>query len=88
MLLFDLDRFKLINDQYGHAVGDRTLQIFAEIAKAHIGEAGMVGRWGSDEFVAVIPNTSREIAATIAERIRVALEKATAQRLDRKLRYV
>ncbi len=78
VLLFDLDRFKLINDQYGHAVGDRTLQVFAEIAKAHIGEAGTVGRWGGDEFVAVIPNTSREIAATIAERIQVALEKVAA----------
>jgi diguanylate cyclase (GGDEF)-like protein len=78
VLLFDLDRFKLVNDQYGHAVGDRTLQIFAEIAKAHIGEAGTVGRWGGDEFVAVIPNTSREIAATIAERIQVALERAAA----------
>jgi diguanylate cyclase (GGDEF)-like protein len=78
VLLFDLDRFKLINDQYGHAVGDRTLQIFAEIAKAHIGEAGTVGRWGGDEFVAVISNTSRETAATIAERIQVTLEKAAA----------
>ena len=38
----------------------------------------MVARWGGDEFVAVIPNTSREIAATIAERIQVALEKAAA----------
>ena len=54
------------------------MQIFADIAKAHIGEAGTVGRWGGDEFVAVIPNTSREIAATIAERIQVALEKAAA----------
>jgi diguanylate cyclase (GGDEF)-like protein len=78
VLLFDLDRFELINDQYGHAVGDRTLQIFAEIAKAHIGEAGTVGRWGGDEFVAVISNTSRETAATIAERIQVTLEKAAA----------
>ena len=78
VLLFDLDRFKTINDQYGHAVGDRTLQIFAEIAKAHIGMAGTVGRWGGDEFVAVLTNTTREIAATVAERIQVALEKAAA----------
>lgn len=78
VLLFDLDHFKQINDQYGHAVGDRTLQIFADIAKAHVGMAGMVGRWGGDEFVAVLYNTTREIAATVAERIQIALEKAAA----------
>jgi diguanylate cyclase (GGDEF)-like protein len=78
VLLFDLDHFKTINDRYGHAVGDRTLQIFADIARAHIGMAGTVGRWGGDEFVAVLYNTSREIAATVAERIQVALEKAGA----------
>jgi diguanylate cyclase (GGDEF)-like protein len=78
VLLFDLDHFKSINDQYGHAVGDHTLQIFADIAKAHIGEAGTVGRWGGDEFVAVLYNTTREIAATVAERVQVAFEKAAA----------
>jgi len=78
VLLFDLDHFKTINDQYGHAVGDRALKIFADIAKAHIGMAGTVGRWGGDEFVAVLHNTSREIAATVAERVQVALEKAAA----------
>ena len=78
VLLFDLDRFKSINDHYGHPVGDRTLQIFAGVATSHIGEAGMVGRWGGDEFVAVLTNTSREIAATVAERIQVAFERAAA----------
>jgi diguanylate cyclase (GGDEF)-like protein len=78
VLLFDLDHFKTINDRYGHAVGDHTLQIFADIAKAHIGTAGTVGRWGGDEFVAMLPNTTREIAATVAERIQVALAHAAA----------
>ena len=57
VLLFDLDHFNNINAQYGHAVGDRTLQIFADIAKAHIGEAGTVGRWGGDEFVGATVST-------------------------------
>jgi diguanylate cyclase (GGDEF)-like protein len=78
VLLFDLDHFKMINDQYGHAIGDRTLRIFADVAKAHIGTAGTLGRWGGDEFVAVLTNTSREIAATVAERIRAALEDAAS----------
>src|SRR4051812_9613448 len=78
VLLYDLDHFKTINDRYGHAVGDRTLKLFADIAKAHVGTAGTVGRWGGDEFVAVLPNTTREIAATVAERIQVALEDAAA----------
>ena len=78
VLLFDLDRFKPINDQYGHAVGDRTLQIFADIAKAHVGTAGAVGRWGGDEFVAVLYNTSCEIAATVAERIQTAFAQSAA----------
>ena len=78
VLLFDLDHFKTINDQFGHAIGDRTLQIFADTAKAQVGPAGVVGRWGGDEFVAVLPNTTREIAATVAERIRIALEHEAA----------
>ena len=78
VLLFDLDHFKTINDRYGHAVGDRTLKIFADIAKAHVGTGGTVGRWGGDEFVAVLTNTTRDIAATVAERIQAALEHAAA----------
>jgi len=78
VLLFDLDNFKTINDRYGHPVGDRTLQLFAGVAKAQIGEAGTVGRWGGDEFIAVMFDTSREIAATVCERIQLAFEKAAA----------
>jgi len=78
ILLFDLDHFKSVNDRYGHAIGDHTLQIFADTAKGQVGEAGVVGRWGGDEFVAVLYNTTREIAATVAERIQVAFEKAGA----------
>jgi diguanylate cyclase (GGDEF)-like protein len=78
VLLFDIDHFKQVNDRFGHPVGDRTLQIFAETAKAHIGELGTVGRWGGDEFVAVLFDTSREIAATVGERIQRAFEDTAA----------
>jgi diguanylate cyclase (GGDEF)-like protein len=78
VLLFDLDKFKPINDQFGHGIGDRVLQIFADTAKAQIGPAGLVGRWGGDEFVAVVYDTPSDRAATLAETIQLAFEKATA----------
>ena len=78
VLLFDIDHFKLVNDRFGHAVGDRALQIFAATASAQIGGLGTVGRWGGDEFVAVMFDTSREIAATVGERIQHAFEDAGA----------
>jgi diguanylate cyclase (GGDEF)-like protein len=79
VLLFDLDHFKTINDRYGHAIGDRALKIFADTAQAHLGAAGLVGRWGGDEFVAVLYDVSREHSATLAERIQLAFEKAAAE---------
>jgi diguanylate cyclase (GGDEF)-like protein len=76
VMLFDVDRFKLVNDHSGHAVGDQVLLTFANTAKAHVGAAGLVGRWGGDEFAAVIYDTSREAAVALAEQIRGAFERA------------
>jgi diguanylate cyclase (GGDEF)-like protein len=79
VLLFDLDHFKLVNDRHGHAIGDKTLQLFADTATAYIGKAGLVGRWGGDEFIAVLYGTARERAATLAERIQIDFAKAAAE---------
>src|SRR5262249_3336933 len=79
VLGFDLDHCKMINDRYGHAIGDSALRIFADTAQAQIGAAGLIGRWGGDEFVAVLYDASRDHAATLAERIQLAFEKAAAE---------
>jgi diguanylate cyclase (GGDEF)-like protein len=79
VLLFDLDNFKTVNDHFGHAIGDRTLRIFADTARAHIGAAGLVARWGGDEFVAVLYDATHDEAARLAEHIQVAFEKAAAE---------
>ena len=79
VLLIDLDQFKSINDRHGHAIGDRVLQIFAETAKSCIGSAGLVGRWGGDEFAAVLYDTARDRAAATAERIQASFQKAAAE---------
>ena len=70
VLLIDLDHFKSINDRFGHALGDRVLEMFADVARNSLRASDLVGRLGGEEFAAVIYDTSRDKAAVIAERIR------------------
>jgi len=78
VLLVDLDKFKSINDRFGHAVGDKVLQIFAETAIQTVRPSDVVGRLGGEEFAAVLHNVGRERALVIAERMRAAFAEATA----------
>jgi diguanylate cyclase (GGDEF)-like protein len=70
VMLADLDRFKAVNDQFGHAIGDRVLQIFAETITRTLRAADMSGRLGGEEFAFLMPGTSAAEAEHIAERIR------------------
>jgi diguanylate cyclase (GGDEF)-like protein len=70
VLLIDLDHFKSINDRFGHAIGDRVLQVFAETARANLRSTDIIGRLGGEEFAAVLPDVGREKAVALAERIR------------------
>ncbi len=79
VLLIDLDHFKSINDRFGHAVGDRVLQIFAERAKETIRASDLVGRLGGEEFAVVLYNASQEKALALAEQVRCAFAEATAE---------
>jgi diguanylate cyclase (GGDEF)-like protein len=72
VVMFDLDRFKIINDLHGHAVGDAVLQKFCEIATASLRPHDLFGRLGGEEFAAVMPGCGLEAAFVRAERIRVA----------------
>ena len=79
VVMFDLDHFKKINDRFGHAVGDRALQVFARTAAAKLRATDIVGRLGGEEFAAVLPETSLQSAAVAAERVRAAFEEAGAE---------
>jgi diguanylate cyclase (GGDEF)-like protein len=72
VVVFDLDRFKSINDTYGHAVGDRVLISFVTAAKAVLRPNDFLGRYGGEEFVAVLPGATTEDASVVADRIRNA----------------
>jgi diguanylate cyclase (GGDEF)-like protein len=80
-LLIDLDHFKSINDRFGHALGDRVLEIFSEVARKSMRSTDLLGRLGGEEFAAVLYDTSRDKAVAVAERIREAFAYA-AQEVD------
>ena len=79
VLLIDLDHFKSINDRFGHAIGDRVLQIFAATAGANVRPSDLVGRLGGEEFAAVLIDADRDKALALAEGIRAAFAKAAAE---------
>ena len=79
VLLIDLDHFKSINDRFGHALGDRALEIFAESARQSVRSSDLVGRLGGEEFAAVLVNTSQDKAMAVAERIRASFAQAALE---------
>jgi diguanylate cyclase (GGDEF)-like protein/PAS domain S-box-containing protein len=70
ILFIDLDFFKSINDRYGHDAGDRTLGEFCEVVTGALRRIDRIGRWGGEEFIAVLPDTDLPEAIETAERIR------------------
>jgi len=74
LAIFDLDRFKQVNDRYGHPAGDQVLKAFAEILRTSIRKHDTVGRYGGEEFALLMPQTGKDTAVRVAERIRRALE--------------
>jgi diguanylate cyclase (GGDEF)-like protein len=79
VMLLDLDNFKGINDRFGHAVGDRVLQLFAEVGSNCMRRLDIFGRLGGEEFAALLVDTSRERALAVAEEIRSAFAEATGE---------
>ncbi|HEY8329390.1 MAG TPA: diguanylate cyclase [Rhodanobacter sp.] len=75
--LFDLDRFKLINDAHGHLAGDAVIRGVIEVIRQHCHQGDLVGRYGGEEFVLCLPDTSLPLAQDIAERICTALAATT-----------
>lgn len=74
VVMLDLDRFKLLNDTHGHPTGDLVLAETARILRENAREIDMVGRYGGEEFITLLPGAEEEAAALFAERVRVAVE--------------
>lgn len=74
--VLDLDHFKHVNDTYGHNAGDAALVLTADICRAELRESDVLGRLGGEEFVVILPETTADAAAYVAERLRIQLERA------------
>jgi len=81
-LMVDVDHFKRFNDQYGHLTGDQVLRGIARTLRDNIREIDIAGRLGGEEFCVVLPDTNREGAAYVAERIRSGVEKTKITAYD------
>jgi diguanylate cyclase (GGDEF)-like protein/PAS domain S-box-containing protein len=79
IIMFDLDHFKNINDTYGHSIGDKMLERVAQVTHAQLRDVDIIGRYGGEEFVIVLPVTNAQKASLLAQRI---LENVSAIRLQ------
>lgn len=75
LMLIDVDHFKKINDTYGHTVGDEVLQTLSKIIQNVVRDSDIVARYGGEEIVIITPNTTKEEAAILAERLREKVEQ-------------
>ena len=71
----DIDHFKSINDRFGHAAGDKTLQVVSKYLKQQIGDNEFIARWGGEEFVMLLPNTPMKHIEAKLNEIRIALSQ-------------
>lgn len=78
LISIDLDHFKTVNDTCGHTIGDLVLKEFADLLKEMVRVEDIASRWGGEEFIVLLPDTTREAAYTLAERIRSSFEKQSS----------
>lgn len=82
LILLDLDRFKHVNDRYGHETGDRVLQQVAQRIQRSIRQSDRMGRWGGEEFLVLLPELGLEEATQLAERLREELKQPLLEGLE------
>ncbi|MFZ5820852.1 MAG: diguanylate cyclase [Chloroflexota bacterium] len=83
ILFIDIDHFKLFNDTYGHITGDKVLRAVANTLRHNLRETDTCGRWGGEEFLAIVFNVNRELLKGIAEKLRFLVAQTGIQAGDK-----
>lgn len=83
IILCDIDRFKQINDNYGHLLGDLVLQVIVQCCQAHLQNKDTIIRWGGEEFLIVVPEDDETELANLAERLRRAIANQPIPEVDK-----
>jgi len=84
VLLFDIDHFKTINDDYGHLIGDEMLKIVAKSLVSNIQKSDLISRWGGEEFIGLFDVESENDLFSIADRLRIIVSKSSYKLSDNK----
>ncbi len=87
MLMFDIDHFKSINDNYGHPAGDEVIRHTAAAVRESIRETDIAGRYGGEEFAVILVNSGGQDAKLVAERLRQKIEQSTVCYEDMSINY-
>lgn len=83
LIMVDIDHFKQINDEYGHQVGDIVLKEFSTLLQENIRQTDLLSRWGGEEFIILLPETSLDNAVSLAEKIRVAINEGAFSKIGK-----
>lgn len=87
LVMFDIDHFKKVNDTYGHQAGDEVICAVADALKQHARKTDIVGRYGGEEYGAILTDTRGENALVFAERLRAAIEDLTVTYAGQEIRF-
>jgi diguanylate cyclase (GGDEF)-like protein len=82
VVMMDLDRFKDFNERYGHSAGDRVLRAVGEVCRATLRKGDLLGRYGGEEFIAILPGAGKDATTRIMERIRRGCEELDLSNIE------
>jgi diguanylate cyclase (GGDEF)-like protein/PAS domain S-box-containing protein len=85
IIFFDIDHLKNINDKFGHPAGDKALQMIADCCRSTLREIDLIGRFGGDEFISMMPETGLEDAIAIAKRLKNCINSSVIEHGDGKV---